>query len=38
LPAITDHFLTNPITRASALMADLSARAKARSDSRLAAE
>ncbi len=38
LPAVTDHFLTNPITRASALMADLSARAKARSDSRLAAE
>ena len=36
--AVADHFLTNPISRASALMADLSARAKARSDSKIAAE
>ena len=36
--AVTDHFLTNPITRASALMADLSARAKAREKTRIAAE
>jgi NADH-quinone oxidoreductase subunit G len=36
--AVADHFLTNPITRASALMADLSARAKARSETKIAAE
>ncbi len=36
--AIADHFLTNPITRASALMADLSARAKARAETKIAAE
>jgi NADH-quinone oxidoreductase subunit G len=36
--AISDHFLTNPIARASALMAELSASAKARSAPKLAAE
>jgi NADH-quinone oxidoreductase subunit G len=36
--AVADHFLTNPITRASELMADLSARAVARADSKIAAE
>ncbi len=36
--AVTDHYLTNPITRASSLMADLSARAKARAQTRIAAE
>ena len=36
--AIADHFLTNPITRASALMAELSARAKARAETKIAAE
>ncbi|NKX44347.1 NADH-quinone oxidoreductase subunit NuoG [Roseicyclus persicicus] len=36
--AVADHFLTNPVTRASALMADLSARAKARAETRIAAE
>ncbi|PWK61075.1 NADH-quinone oxidoreductase subunit NuoG [Roseicyclus mahoneyensis] len=36
--AVTDHYLTNPITRASGLMADLSARAKARAETRIAAE
>ena len=35
---IEDHYLVNPITRASALMADLSARAKARRSIPLAAE
>ncbi|MBY4895210.1 NADH-quinone oxidoreductase subunit NuoG [Rhodobacteraceae bacterium N5(2021)] len=35
---ITDHYLTNPITRASKLMAELSAGAKARGQSRIAAE
>ncbi|NNF72850.1 MAG: molybdopterin-dependent oxidoreductase, partial [Rhodobacteraceae bacterium] len=37
-PAVTDHFLVNPICRASALMAELSANAKARRDAPLAAE
>jgi NADH-quinone oxidoreductase subunit G len=36
--AVADHYLTNPTARASALMADLSARAKARSEAPLAAE
>ncbi|WP_416915261.1 MAG: NADH-quinone oxidoreductase subunit NuoG [Roseicyclus sp.] len=36
--AVADHFLTNPITRASSLMAELSARAKARAETRMAAE
>ncbi|MEV8465298.1 NADH-quinone oxidoreductase subunit NuoG [Fluviibacterium sp. DFM31] len=36
--AIKDHYLTNPIARASALMAELSAAAKARGASSLAAE
>jgi NADH-quinone oxidoreductase subunit G len=36
--AVADHFLTNPITRASTLMAELSARAKARSETKIAAE
>jgi NADH-quinone oxidoreductase subunit G len=36
--AVTDFYLTNPITRASALMADLSALAKDRVQSPLAAE
>lgn len=36
--AVSDHFLTNPITRASSLMAELSARAKARAETRMAAE
>lgn len=36
--AVTDHFLTNPITRASTLMAELSAMAKARQDTAIAAE
>ena len=35
---ITDHYLTNPITRASSLMAELSANAKARRDAPMAAE
>jgi NADH-quinone oxidoreductase subunit G len=38
VPAITDHYLVNPIARASALMAELSAGAKARSAAPLAAE
>jgi len=38
VPAITDHYLTNPIARASALMAELSANAKARADTKIAAE
>jgi NADH-quinone oxidoreductase subunit G len=37
-PAIADHYLTNPVARASALMADLSRRAKARGETALAAE
>jgi NADH-quinone oxidoreductase subunit G len=37
-PAITDFYLTNPIARASALMAELSANAKARRQKALAAE
>lgn len=36
--AITDHYLTNAITRASGLMAELSANAKARSETKIAAE
>ncbi|WP_068115043.1 NADH-quinone oxidoreductase subunit NuoG [Tropicimonas marinistellae] len=36
--AIADHYLTNPIARASQLMAELSAQAKARSAAPLAAE
>jgi NADH-quinone oxidoreductase subunit G len=36
--AIADHYLTNPIARASSLMAELSAMAKARADTPLAAE
>ena len=35
---IADHYLVNPVTRASALMADLSARAKARRSVPMAAE
>jgi len=35
---VTDFYLTNPIARASALMAELSANAKARGQTRLAAE
>ncbi|HHI71776.1 MAG TPA: NADH-quinone oxidoreductase subunit G, partial [Rhodobacteraceae bacterium] len=35
---ITDFYLTNPIARASALMAELSALAKARSTAKVAAE
>lgn len=36
--AVKDHYLTNPIARASQLMAELSANAKARGSERLAAE
>jgi len=36
--AVTDFYLTNPITRASALMAELSANAKARMATKVAAE
>lgn len=36
--AIEDHYLTNPITRASQLMAELSANAKARKSAPMAAE
>ncbi|ABD54100.1 NADH-quinone oxidoreductase subunit NuoG [Jannaschia sp. CCS1] len=36
--AVSDHYLTNPIARASGLMAELSAGAKARGQSRIAAE
>ncbi|SFT63583.1 NADH-quinone oxidoreductase subunit NuoG [Sedimentitalea nanhaiensis] len=36
--AINDFYLTNPIARASALMAELSANARARGDSKIAAE
>jgi len=35
---VRDFYLTNPIARASALMAELSANAQARGRSRLAAE
>ncbi|MBO9475146.1 NADH-quinone oxidoreductase subunit G [Shimia sp. R10_1] len=38
LPAIQDFYLTNPIARASALMAELSANAKARGAEQIAAE
>ena len=37
-PAVTDFYLTNPIARASSLMAELSANAKARHAPRMAAE
>jgi NADH-quinone oxidoreductase subunit G len=37
-PAIADHYLVNPIARASALMAELSAAARARAAAPLAAE
>jgi NADH-quinone oxidoreductase subunit G len=37
-PAISDHYLTNPIARASQLMAELSAGVKARAATPLAAE
>jgi NADH-quinone oxidoreductase subunit G len=36
--AVTEHFLTNPVARASALMGDLAARAKARKHPPMAAE
>jgi NADH-quinone oxidoreductase subunit G len=36
--AISDYYLSNPIARASALMAELSANAKARKSAPLAAE
>ena len=36
--AVTDHYLTNPIARASQLMSELSANAKARSEQQIAAE
>lgn len=35
---IADHYLTNPVARASALMAELSANAHARSETAVAAE
>ncbi|ETX29481.1 NADH-quinone oxidoreductase subunit NuoG [Roseivivax isoporae] len=38
VPAIRDFYLTNPIARASALMAELSANAKARAQTQIAAE
>ena len=38
VPAISDFYLTNPIARASALMAELSANAKARRAEKIAAE
>jgi NADH-quinone oxidoreductase subunit G len=37
-PAVKDFYLTNPIARASALMAELSANAKARGETAVAAE
>ncbi|MEP3345490.1 MAG: NADH-quinone oxidoreductase subunit NuoG [Litoreibacter sp.] len=37
-PALTDFYLTNPIARASELMAELSANAKARANTPMAAE
>jgi len=36
--AVTDFYLTNPIARASELMAELSANAKSRRDAPVAAE
>ncbi|MBT8411071.1 MAG: NADH-quinone oxidoreductase subunit G, partial [Octadecabacter sp.] len=36
--AVADFYLTNPIARASQLMAELSAGAKARAEARIAAE
>jgi NADH-quinone oxidoreductase subunit G len=36
--SISDFYLTNPIARASSVMSDLSANAKARANSKLAAE
>jgi len=36
--AIKDFYLTNPIARSSALMAELSAQAKARTGDKMAAE
>ena len=36
--AVSDHYLTNPIARASSLMAELSANAKARGQAQVAAE
>ena len=36
--AVTDHYLTNPIARASAIMAELSRLAAERNSARLAAE
>ena len=36
--AISDFYLTNPIARASQLMAELSANAKARGEAKIAAE
>ncbi|TNJ42718.1 NADH-quinone oxidoreductase subunit NuoG [Phaeobacter sp. B1627] len=38
LPAVQDFYLTNPIARASQLMAELSAQALARRDTKIAAE
>jgi NADH-quinone oxidoreductase subunit G len=38
LPAVKDFYLTNPIARASQLMAELSANAKARKTDKIAAE
>ncbi|SIN88655.1 NADH-quinone oxidoreductase subunit NuoG [Vannielia litorea] len=38
VPAVKDHYLTNPIARASQVMAELSANAKARREAPLAAE
>jgi NADH-quinone oxidoreductase subunit G len=37
-PALTDHYLVNPVARASTLMAELSAAAKARAAAPMAAE
>ena len=37
-PAVKDFYLTNPVARASALMAELAANAKARADAPVAAE
>jgi NADH-quinone oxidoreductase subunit G len=36
--AVADHYLTNPIARASEVMAELSANAKARRETPIAAE
>ena len=38
LPAVKEFYLTNPIARASELMAELSAGAKARNTRKMAAE